>query len=64
MAANIIKYELPGQHYFKGLLLPGIFPKEECEKALGAKFHKDDILLASYPKTGLCFVMFGCHFSH
>ena len=52
MADRKCEHEIPGQHYLHGLLLPGVFSAEECEKAMKAKFHKDDIMLASYPKAG------------
>ena len=52
MADRKFTYEIPGQHYLHGLLLPGEFSEEECEKAMKTKFHKDDIMLTSYPKAG------------
>ena len=53
MAMNKYKYEIPGQHIWKGLLLPGEFSAEECQKAINIKFTLEDILLTSYPKAGL-----------
>ena len=52
IADSKFTYEIPEQHYFHGLLLPEEFSAEECEKAMKTKFHKDDIMLTSYPKAG------------
>ncbi len=46
-------YQMRNQYRFNGILLPGVVPKDLYEKALSARFHDKDILLASYPKSGM-----------
>ncbi len=41
------------QYRFHGILLPGIVPKDLYKKALLARFHNNDILQGSYPKSGM-----------
>ncbi len=48
-------YEMRNQYRFNGILLPGVVPTDLYEKALFARFHNKDILLTSYPKSGMFF---------
>lgn len=46
------KYQLPGEYMYDGVKLHRFFPKEGIEKVKEFVFRSDDILIATYPKSG------------
>ncbi len=49
----MVEYKTPGQHLYDGILLPGHFTAKVYDRIrYEFKFDKDDLLIATFPKSG------------
>ena len=47
-------HKIPGAHIYEGKKYHGLIPKKALDKVKSFQFRDDDILVATYPKTGWC----------
>ena len=45
-------YQFPGVHIYEGMALSRYIPAHKIDAAKVYEFHEDDIIVASYPKSG------------
>ena len=43
---------VPGEHIYDGVMYAGIFPDRSLEKIKSFEFRDEDVILATYPKSG------------
>ena len=43
---------VPGEHVYDGIMYAGVFPARILERIKSFEFRDDDIILATYPKSG------------
>ena len=47
-----LSFKLPGQHVYRGVAFQGGYPVEQLREVENLQFTADDVIVASYPKTG------------
>ncbi len=47
------RHKLPGEHVYEGMYMSYIFPAEVLDKVKEFPFHDEDILITTYPKSGI-----------
>ena len=52
MASRDNYYTVPGQHVVEGIAFPGVFTAAAINAVKDFEFRDDDVIIASYPKTG------------
>ena len=51
-------YKLDGEHIYKGAHLPGFSPTWLLDEIENYEFDDDDVLIATYSKCGIFFLMY------
>ena len=46
-------YKIPGEHIYDGIVFGEIFPADVLDAVKKFTFREDDILIATYPKSGM-----------
>jgi hypothetical protein len=46
-------FRLPGWHVYRGMMLTGTLPISRIKQVQQLQYLPDDIVVASYPKTGM-----------
>ena len=52
------KFEHPGEHDFEGVTYHGAIPADALNKVKVMELRTDDVILATYPKSGLLIILF------
>ena len=50
---TMANYKIPGEHIYDGIVFGEIFPAEVLDAVKKFTFKEDDILIATYPKSGM-----------
>ena len=45
-------YKFPGVHIYEGMAMSRYMPAHKIDAAKVYEFHEDDVIVASYPKSG------------
>ena len=54
---KMANYKIPGEHIYDGIVFGEIFPSKVLDEVKNFVFREDDILIATYPKSGTFFYM-------
>ena len=47
-----LTFRMPDQHVYRGMCLPEVIKDDRIRVIENIKFVEDDVIVASYPKTG------------
>ena len=47
-------HDIPGQHMYKGVMYFASQPTEVLDRIPYFQFTSDDVLVSTYPKSGMC----------
>ena len=58
--ASSCNHVVPGEHVYDGIMYPGLFPVRSLDKIKSFEFRDDDVILATYPKSGEYWLLQPC----